>query len=139
MIFYQELPNGAWFCCRDCQRIHSALQKLLVSGEEKLPESLISVINKKHNNEDLECGAQLDIKWRILNGKMASEDEAALLLSKAVAIFHVSVCWLSFFEMLLYFFSIILIMLDAIPSKSSFPSPLNVLLSNVKLLFHYLI
>ncbi|XP_062105173.1 uncharacterized protein LOC133816873 isoform X2 [Humulus lupulus] len=85
----KELPIGAWFCCRDCQRIHSALQKLLASGEEKLPESLINVINKKQNKEGSESRTELDIKWRILNGKkMASNDEAVLLLSKAVAIFH---------------------------------------------------
>ncbi|KAM6573738.1 hypothetical protein CsatA_017818 [Cannabis sativa] len=85
----KELPVGAWFCCRDCQRIHSALQKLLANGEEKLPESLINVINKKQKKEGSESGTELDIKWRILNGKkMASDDEAASLLSKAVSIFH---------------------------------------------------
>lgn len=70
------------------------MQKLLSSGVEKLPEPLIDVINKKHNNEGSDSGAKLDIKWRILNGKMASDDEVASLLSKAVAIFHVSVYWL---------------------------------------------
>ncbi|PON71192.1 Autoimmune regulator [Trema orientale] len=83
----KELPTGVWFCGSDCQRIHSALQKLISSGEEKLSESVTNAIIKKHNNKG-ESGAKLDIKWRILNGKMASDDEAASLLSKAVAIFH---------------------------------------------------
>ncbi|KAI7991110.1 Increased DNA methylation 1, partial [Camellia lanceoleosa] len=42
-----ELPIGNWFCCMDCSRIHSALQNLLVSREEKLPESLLDVVKKK--------------------------------------------------------------------------------------------
>uniref|UniRef100_A0A5B6ZWC6 PHD-type domain-containing protein n=1 Tax=Davidia involucrata TaxID=16924 RepID=A0A5B6ZWC6_DAVIN len=83
----KELPKGKWFCCTDCERIHSALQKLVVYGEEKLPDSLLNVIKKKHLETSSESSANLDIRWRLLSGKMAS-DETRVLLSKAVAIFH---------------------------------------------------
>ncbi|KAA8550295.1 hypothetical protein F0562_001979 [Nyssa sinensis] len=83
----KELPKGKWFCCTDCGRIHSALQKLVVYGEENLPDSLVNVIKKKHQETSSESNANLDIRWRLLSGKMAS-DETRVLLSKAVAIFH---------------------------------------------------
>lgn len=60
-------------------------------GEEKLPDFLLSMIQKKHEEKGLETGLGLDIKWRILNWKLASSDETRQLLSKAVAIFHVSI------------------------------------------------
>ncbi|KAJ7947899.1 putative Acyl-CoA N-acyltransferase with RING/FYVE/PHD-type zinc finger domain [Quillaja saponaria] len=83
-----ELPQGNWFCCRDCNQIHSALLDLVAHGEEKLPDSLLNVIKKKHGEKGLESEASLDINWRVLNWKLASSDETRQLLSKAVAIFH---------------------------------------------------
>ncbi|XVE59451.1 hypothetical protein DITRI_Ditri05aG0047700 [Diplodiscus trichospermus] len=83
----KELPQGKWFCCKDCSRIHSALQKLIVRGEEKLPDSSLLVVKKKHGENGLESKANLDIRWRVLGGKMTSDD-TRVLLSKAVAIFH---------------------------------------------------
>ncbi|MBA0858412.1 hypothetical protein Goshw_025812, partial [Gossypium schwendimanii] len=84
----KELPEGKWFCCTDCNRIHSALQKLIVRGEEKLPDSSLLVVKKKHEKNRLESKASLDIRWRVLSGKMISSDDTRVLLSKAVAIFH---------------------------------------------------
>ncbi|XVF19831.1 hypothetical protein REPUB_Repub11eG0144500 [Reevesia pubescens] len=84
----KELPNGKWFCCTDCNRIHSALQKLIVRGEEKLPDSSVLVVKKKHEENSLESKANLDIRWRVLSGKVTSDDDTRVLLSKAVAIFH---------------------------------------------------
>ncbi|XP_057984255.1 uncharacterized protein LOC131168662 [Malania oleifera] len=86
MADLKELPKGMWFCCMDCRRIHSTLQKLLVRGAEKLPDSLSDVIKKKHDEGGLDS-VNLDVRWRLLSGKMASP-EIRLLLSKAVAIFH---------------------------------------------------
>ncbi|GMP88759.1 hypothetical protein CsSME_00040620 [Camellia sinensis var. sinensis] len=83
----KELPKGKWFCCMDCNRIHSALQNLVVSGEQKLQDSLLSIIKKKLEEKGSESSADLDIKWRLLSGQMASDD-TRLLLSKAVSIFH---------------------------------------------------
>ncbi|KAF8395308.1 hypothetical protein HHK36_019251 [Tetracentron sinense] len=87
MADLKELPKGKWFCCAECSRIHSALQKLLVRGPERLPDSLSNVIKKKHLLKDSESDAVLDVSWRLLSGKIASP-ESRLLLSKAVAIFN---------------------------------------------------
>ncbi|KAK4255169.1 hypothetical protein QN277_008199 [Acacia crassicarpa] len=84
----EELPEGNWFCCTDCRRIHSALLNMVSCGAENLPDSLLSMIQKKHEEKGLENGHGLNIKWRILNWKLAASDETRQLLSKAVAIFH---------------------------------------------------
>lgn len=65
------------------------MQKLVADGGEKLPETLLNVIKKKREEKDSEGSVDLDIRWRLLCGKMAS-DETRVLLSKAVSIFHVS-------------------------------------------------
>ncbi|KAG8488570.1 hypothetical protein CXB51_016512 [Gossypium anomalum] len=84
----KELPKGKWFCCTDCNRIHSALQKLVIRGEEQLPDSSLDVVKKKHVETSLRSKAKLDIRWRVLSGKMTSLDDTRVTLSKAVAIFH---------------------------------------------------
>ncbi|GMI88972.1 hypothetical protein like AT2G27980 [Hibiscus trionum] len=84
----KELPKGKWFCCADCNKIHTALQKLIVRGEEKIPDSSLHVVRKKHAESSLESKAKLDIRWRVLSGKMTSSDDTRVTLSKAVAIFH---------------------------------------------------
>ncbi|KAF5953924.1 hypothetical protein HYC85_006780 [Camellia sinensis] len=83
----KELPEGKWFCCMVCRRIYSALQNLLVRGEEKIPDSLLDVIKKKHEEKVSDTVTDFDVRWRILSGTIASP-ETRLLLSKAVAIFH---------------------------------------------------
>ncbi|TQD79597.1 hypothetical protein C1H46_034846 [Malus baccata] len=83
----KELPKGKWFCCADCSRIHSILQKLLTRGAEKLPDSLLDVIKKKMEANGLEAVSGFDVRWRLISGRIASQ-ECRLLLSKAVAIFH---------------------------------------------------
>ncbi|TKY67145.1 Increased DNA methylation 1 [Spatholobus suberectus] len=84
----EELPEGKWFCCSDCDQLHTALVNLVARGKENLPDSLLSLIRKKYADKGLETGADLDIKWRVLNWKLAESDETRQLLSKAVAIFH---------------------------------------------------
>lgn len=76
-----------WFCCCDCQKISHSLQELTVNGPEKLPEPLLKSIKNEQNEG---TGAELDVKWRIINWKVASDEESELLLSEALAIFHVS-------------------------------------------------
>lgn len=61
----------------------------MADGDNMLPDTSMSAINKKQMEQGLEPSADLDIRWRLLCGKMAS-DETRVLLSKAVAIFHVS-------------------------------------------------
>ncbi|KAB1227407.1 Chromodomain-helicase-DNA-binding protein 4 [Morella rubra] len=84
----QELPKGKWFCCRDCDHIHSTLENLVGLGEQKLSDSLLSAIRKKHEDKASDNEAKVDIRWRVLNWKLASSYETRQLLSKAVSIFH---------------------------------------------------
>ncbi|KAI4322336.1 hypothetical protein L6164_022041 [Bauhinia variegata] len=84
----EELPEGNWFCCTECNQIHVTLVNLVARGEANLPDSLISMIKKKYEEKGLETGGGFDIKWRILNWKLASDNETRQLLSKACSIFH---------------------------------------------------
>ncbi|XP_060169679.1 uncharacterized protein LOC132600489 isoform X1 [Lycium barbarum] len=86
----QELPKDKWFCCTDCSRIHFALGKLVSEGEQNIPESLLKLLKEKNEGKDSENNennSSLDIKWRLLSGKMSSE-ETRVWLSGAVSIFH---------------------------------------------------
>lgn len=103
LVMLQELPKGKWFCCMDCERIFSALQKLLIRGEEKIPDSLLDVMKKKHEEKVPDTPTDFDVRWRVLSGKIASP-ETRLFLSKAVAIFHVSIVCALFTKQRLYCF-----------------------------------
>ncbi|XP_073144410.1 uncharacterized protein [Henckelia pumila] len=83
----KELPKEKWFCSVNCGRIYSALQNLLNNGAEKLPEATLDVIMKKWEGKNLVADPDLDVRWRLLNGKNTSR-ETRVLLSQAVAIFH---------------------------------------------------
>lgn len=82
-----------WFCCSDCHRINSALQKLVAHGEQELPDSLLNAIRKKQNEDNSENEGRVEVKWRVLNGKITSDEETKLLSSKILSIFHVSNYW----------------------------------------------
>lgn len=90
-VIYQELPEGNWFCCSDCDQIHTTLVNLVARGEQTLPDSLLSLIRNKYDNKGLDKRVDHDIKWRILNWKLNESDETREWLSKAHIIFHVSV------------------------------------------------
>lgn len=83
----KALPKGEWFCCTDCNTIHTSLENLVAGREQLLPDTSLGAIKKKQVEQGLEPSADLDIRWRLLCGKMASDD-TRVLLSKAVAIFH---------------------------------------------------
>ncbi|KAJ8899731.1 hypothetical protein K2173_019430 [Erythroxylum novogranatense] len=83
----KELPKGRWFCSMDCSRIHTALQKLIVRGAEKLPDSILEVIKMKHEQKGLGIISDIDVRWRLLSGKLSSR-ENKLLLSQALIIFQ---------------------------------------------------
>lgn len=74
----------------DCKRIYVALQNLVSSGAEKLSDSSLGDIRKKHKENDLDSDTDLDVSWRLLSAKVSSH-ETRVLLSQAVAIFHVSI------------------------------------------------
>ncbi|KAL2992635.1 hypothetical protein AAZX31_10G058900 [Glycine max] len=87
MAYLKELPEGDWFCCNDCTRIHSTLENLLIRVAERLPESLLDVIKKKQVGRCLEPLNEIDVRWKLLNGKIASPETRPLLL-EAVSMFH---------------------------------------------------
>ncbi|CAI8602516.1 unnamed protein product [Vicia faba] len=87
MAYLKELPEGDWLCCNDCTRIHSILGNLLVRVAERLPESLLDVIKKKQEERYLEPLNEIDIRWRLVNGKVASPETRPLLL-EALSIFN---------------------------------------------------
>ncbi|KAL0301900.1 UNVERIFIED_CONTAM: hypothetical protein Sradi_6466800 [Sesamum radiatum] len=82
----KELPEGDWFCCRPCNNINSALQKLIGDGEQRLPEALSDVMKMKCEGQDPHKNPELGIRWRLLRGKKATED-SRVWLSGAVNIF----------------------------------------------------
>ncbi|CAN8287420.1 unnamed protein product [Cochlearia groenlandica] len=83
----KELPKGNWFCSMDCTRINSALQNLILGGAEKLSDSSLEIINMKQEKIDVAPSGYLDIRWRLISGKVTSP-ESRMLLSQALAIFH---------------------------------------------------
>nr|GME14572.1 increased DNA methylation 1 isoform X2 [Ipomoea batatas] len=83
----KELPEGKWFCCTDCQRIYLALQNLLNSGDEKLPDTCLDIVRAKEVEKCIDSIGDIDLRWRLLSGKMTSR-ETRVLLAEAVAIFH---------------------------------------------------
>ncbi|XP_027365293.1 uncharacterized protein LOC113872165 [Abrus precatorius] len=87
MAYLKELPEGDWLCCNDCTRIHSTLENLLVRVAERLPESLLDVIKKKQVERCVEPPNEFDVRWKLLNGKIASPETRPLLL-EAVSMFH---------------------------------------------------
>jgi hypothetical protein len=87
IVDLKELPKGNWFCSMDCTRINSTLQKLLLGGAEKLSDSSLGIIQTKQERNDVYSISDLDIRWRLISGKVTSP-ESRMLLSQALAIFH---------------------------------------------------
>ncbi|KAL1549377.1 hypothetical protein AAHA92_17491 [Salvia divinorum] len=83
----KELPKGKWFCSGNCKWIYSALQNVLNAGSERLLDSTLDIIREKLIDKNSDFDTDLDVRWRLLNGKIASR-ETRVLLSQAVAIFH---------------------------------------------------
>ncbi|KAL8245202.1 hypothetical protein R6Q59_011460 [Mikania micrantha] len=71
----KALPPGSWFCSVACGRLNYVIKVLVTCGAQKVPDSLVDNITN------------LDVKWIIIHGKYASE-ENKLLLTEAVEIFH---------------------------------------------------
>ncbi|XP_024985515.1 increased DNA methylation 1-like isoform X2 [Cynara cardunculus var. scolymus] len=82
----KELPVGNWFCCVDCDRIHSVLKDLRTCGPERVPDFLMDIVRNKWKESDAN-GFIFDMEWIVLCGKDALH-EHQLLLSEAVDIFH---------------------------------------------------
>nr|VDD15198.1 unnamed protein product [Brassica oleracea] len=87
IVDLKELPKGNWFCSMDCTRINSTLQKLLLGGPETLSDSSLEIVRMKQGITDVDSVSHLDIRWRLISGKVTSP-ESRMLLSQALAIFH---------------------------------------------------
>ncbi|XP_057453124.1 increased DNA methylation 1-like [Lotus japonicus] len=84
----EKLPEGKWFCCSDCDHIHNVLVKYVARGEMNLPDSLLSLIEKKPEEKGIESEAGLDIKWRVFNENLVDHNETMSLFSNVDDIFH---------------------------------------------------
>lgn len=71
-------------------RINQALEDLLSRGAEPVTVVDMDLIKKKREERGLTEDGDLDVRWRVLKDK--SSIDSKLVLSKAVAIFHVSFC-----------------------------------------------
>ncbi|XP_050144680.1 uncharacterized protein LOC126620208 [Malus sylvestris] len=83
----KELPKDKWFCCDDCNRIHSALQNLVFNGAEHVPAPLSDTIIRKHADRGLLIDGVADVQWRVFSGK-SRYPEHLPFLSRAAAIFR---------------------------------------------------
>ncbi|CAL5388227.1 unnamed protein product [Camellia sinensis] len=83
----KELPRDKWFCCDDCNRIHVALQNLVLFGAEMIPASVSYAIHRKHVEKGFTNGVSNDVQWRILSGK-SRYPEHLPILSRAATIFR---------------------------------------------------
>ncbi|KAL1544099.1 hypothetical protein AAHA92_20995 [Salvia divinorum] len=83
----KALPETEWFCSKECSSIHSILHKMIGDGDQMLPEAVLNVLEKKGDGQGSEENPKLDVRWRLLRGKVSSE-ETRVWLSGAVTIFH---------------------------------------------------
>ncbi|GMP50731.1 hypothetical protein CsSME_00017230 [Camellia sinensis var. sinensis] len=83
----KELPRDKWFCCDDCNRIHVALQNLVLVGAEMIPASVSYAIHRKHVEKGFTNGVSNDVQWWILSGK-SRYPEHLPILSRAATIFR---------------------------------------------------
>lgn len=65
------------------------MKEFLHHGAELLPSSHADIIKKKREDRSLNNEADVAISWRLLRGRNLDEG-SKLMLSRAVAIFHVS-------------------------------------------------
>ncbi|KAG6417658.1 hypothetical protein SASPL_119842 [Salvia splendens] len=70
----KALPETEWFCSKGCSSIHYILQKMIGDGDQTLPEAVLNVLEKKGDGQSSEENPKLDVRWRLLRGKVSSED-----------------------------------------------------------------
>ncbi|XP_057497970.1 uncharacterized protein LOC130782604 isoform X2 [Actinidia eriantha] len=83
----KELPKDKWFCCNDCNRIHVAVQNLVLVGAEMIPASVSNKISRKHAEKGFTGEDANYVHWQILSGKSRYPGHLPLL-SRAAAIFR---------------------------------------------------
>ncbi|CAL5437518.1 unnamed protein product [Camellia sinensis] len=84
----KELPRDKWFCCDDYNRIHVALQNLVLVGAEMIPASVSYAIHRKHVEKGFTDGVSNDdVQWQILSRRSRYPDHLPVL-SRSAAIFR---------------------------------------------------
>ncbi|MFS8004150.1 hypothetical protein Hanom_Chr13g01222301 [Helianthus anomalus] len=73
--FHQALPPGSWFCSVECGRLSYVIKVLVTRRAQKVPDTLVDTITN------------LYVKWVVVHGKHASEEDKSLL-AEAADIFH---------------------------------------------------
>ncbi|KAG6554702.1 hypothetical protein Mapa_003721 [Marchantia paleacea] len=85
-----ELPDGEWFCEKDCQHIHGILHLLVANGMEPLAGSIVSkVIENKKHKEGSEAPEPSRFAWQLLHGRRG-DPQNGKTLTEAAAIFSES-------------------------------------------------
>jgi hypothetical protein len=92
-VSFQELPEGEWFCGRDCKHIHCILSLLVANGPEPLADSIISKVLKTRPQFDNSDGTAESgsggFEWQLLHGR-GGDPANGKTLAEAVQIFSVS-------------------------------------------------
>ncbi|KFK29452.1 hypothetical protein AALP_AA7G136200, partial [Arabis alpina] len=83
----KEIPHDKWFCCSDCSRIHTALQRSVSRGPQTIPAPLLDLICRKDREKGIFSDTGDTVQWRILSGK-SRYPEHLPLLSRAAVIFR---------------------------------------------------
>ncbi|KAG0612149.1 hypothetical protein M758_6G005900 [Ceratodon purpureus] len=85
-----ELPEGEWFCQKDCKDIDEILTQLVANGPESLSDSIISELlesrQQQNGVKEKSQTTRFSFGWQILCGKSGSAVNTQTL-SEAVAIF----------------------------------------------------
>ncbi|KAL3696574.1 hypothetical protein R1sor_010650 [Riccia sorocarpa] len=79
-----ELPEGEWFCGKDCQHIHGILHLLVVNGLEPLAGSIVSKVIEPKNDDGSQEPSRFS--WQLLHGRRG-DPQNGKTLTEAAAIF----------------------------------------------------
>lgn len=83
----KELPAGEWFCSKECRDMRHTLTQLVDVGEQTLPHSMLSIIQKKQESIATSSNTDLSLTWRLIHAKSAVREHRKWL-SGAVSVFH---------------------------------------------------
>jgi len=88
----QELPEGEWFCQKDCKVIDEILTQLVANGPESLSDSIISELLESRQQQsgakERAESSNPSFGWQILCGR-GGDNANVQTLGEAVNIFTV--------------------------------------------------
>ncbi|KAL2643333.1 hypothetical protein R1flu_010920 [Riccia fluitans] len=83
-----ELPEGEWFCGKDCQHIHGILHLLVINGMEPVAGSIVSKVIERSKIGDASQEPSR-FAWQLLHGRRG-DPQNGKTLTEAAAIFSES-------------------------------------------------